>query len=1065
METSAEDPDDVYTCGVCYAKINISDLTNHVFLHDDYSAFSYDETTKIIEPITEAVKNNIVNVEVADSGDVHSQAYNLATTASALVDLGTGPDQQGAADQQIGSDQVAIMYDHQTQQDDNTVVTLADEKSVPLSVFPNMSQIPVSLTNFNVQIGGASISSSVVQEPDISERTSLVGLQLNPSDDSKVQYITIQKPDSNPQPAVSKESIAQSNLSAYLKATVPTVSKLSTLNEIFVWNRGRNLKSGETVTNVQAPIIENGVSRLAECAVVFLRHVPLDRNSNKRFGEAETSCEEVPNVDGLDEMAIEMVLDSRRHMMKKKHGKPGRQMEVYKYKETGMSDTIAKELRKSMLKDSPAVAKYLQSMNIPNDDLQELESYASQQQQHAQSGDRLVHGTSSQGSQTSDIPSDNAIQTQSMMVMTSNGQVYTTLEPVGNKQTVHTDTSNFDAVNALVEAAVQMENDDNTKGHVTMDTEPIENNDYIIVEPHNDDTEVITEDGNEKIAMRSDEIAEMDTETADVEGESEVRPAGNIEENVGDQIVGTITTDIESISDDIDLAKLDGTSVASKDPSIKQEIIETPVRKSSRLQIKKEVKGSQSPKTKVVKIRIKQKSGTSPNISNIDVDTLGKKYGYFCSICNIKLPPETVLKEHLESHRTTKKVAVEKKTEQSNKVLLYYCSLCNKMFPSEEELKIHCQQHKAYHDFDAEAEEDEVECTAVRQDDFEADRYWEEGEYENPSGTVVTVKRLKTRAAVKKVEHSLVCNICDKEFYNRSTLYAHKKTHGRVEDNDFSKCPKGCGQKFKSEIEVDLHGPFCVKNIEGPRERVCSEDEDEGLRCPFCRKDFETKAKKKFHSLVCQSRPEEECPICNFKCRGQLAMSKHQVKTHGIKPYKCNICDREFKLKGSLRDHIKSSHTDAKHTCEHCGKKFVKLNVYKRHLFVIHGGFRYPCNYCHKKFKDKRCWRIHENSHKGMYEYSCVQCRMSFSKAPDYKIHMIEVHNIEGTEALELNKEAKKIRQKLCKVACSYCKEKFPLEGAFLHHLQKVHNLNQTEAFEEFNKVCPNAQFDVLETE
>jgi len=35
-----------------------------VFLHDDYSAFSYDEATRVIEPISEAVKTSLVNMEV-----------------------------------------------------------------------------------------------------------------------------------------------------------------------------------------------------------------------------------------------------------------------------------------------------------------------------------------------------------------------------------------------------------------------------------------------------------------------------------------------------------------------------------------------------------------------------------------------------------------------------------------------------------------------------------------------------------------------------------------------------------------------------------------------------------------------------------------------------------------------------------------------------------------------------------------------------------------------------------------------------------------------------------------
>lgn len=1001
-----------------------------------------------------------------------NQAYSIATTASALVDLGAAPDQQ--------QDPGTILYEQQVPQADlaSSMINLPSTEGAAVPGTAGITQIPIS----------AFLTSDPVIEAGINQNPNIVGIQTHPSDTKKVQYVAIQKPTKNTSFEKLKGNNTK-NITTYLTNTAQSSmkagSKLNTLNEIFVWNKGRALIPGETVTQVQVPIIENGTCRLTECSIVFNRFIQenVDLGPNKvrvQLGNSNERFEEVQSVDGLDDMDFEVYMDHstgeaptvvtyKRKKPRKvsgRHSRTGRQMENYKWRDTEVVDDVARELRKSILPElvrgSPAVVKYLQAMNIPAEDL-DTELLLQSSEQNITSEVSTVQPTEAQ-------TAEDDLQNTEVNVEIGNEAEESTDTTVVDETS---DNPKTDAVTALIEAAVKEHltktdeqpigaDSENSVGSIVISPLPTEaekQQDAGAIVPPGDDTgpaestSLSKETENQVVISVGSNTSQVTANNSALTTQGKKQQIVVVVGNAGDSSV-----------------KLDGT-VGEIDSQSK----ELNVRKSYRLQIKKEKRTlhttdqPQAKKLRTDKQSSESDSGLAERSVSSQTDFMpaeiaspGKKYGYFCSVCNKKLPPDTVLKDHLESHRMAKNRTKAKQTPvepnvvkilaQPNKVFLYYCSLCNKMYPSEDELKEHCKQHKLENadDFDDDMDSD-IEIEEATQSDEV---------YKPILSRPRRVSHFKNKknygAGIKKV---YTCDICNKTSTSRAGMNQHKKVHESSEkDLTHHRCPLGCGQRFKTEMEVDLHGPFCLRN----KERLSNKPEDEMEQddteydCPYCHKVCDSKNGLRFHSLVCRDRPYEKCPLCDFMCKGILPMSRHQVKMHDLKPFKCDQCDKTFRLKGSLRDHVAAVHTENKYTCEHCGKKFPKMNVYKRHVFVQHGGFRYPCNYCHKRFKDKRCWRIHENSHKGAYEYSCLTCKRSFSKAPDYKQHMLEVHNIEGKEALDINKATKQLREKLCKITCSMCKEKFPLDTAFIHHLKAKHLLSEDEAMEEYQRVSGN---------
>lgn len=491
-----------------------------------------------------------------------------------------------------------------------------------------------------------------------------------------------------------------------------------------------------------------------------------------------------------------------------------------------------------------------------------------------------------------------------------------------------------------------------------------------------------------------------------------------------------------------------------------------------------------------------------------------KTLKFSCSVCQKTVNSIQKLRKHFLTHENhskeprkslrvinkrlnilSKKVSesLNKPLEKSTDSTLFYCMLCDEMFSSKQELSDHCKTHNSDDysdvcvkpdgtatsddtltadsdvDYESGNETEDIDNYAPKNSKFQINRHsWKlpgkikrqkmSSEFEAVTGEKKTFKEKVTEMNRRKtISKDYICEKCGEGFLKIKECTSHSE---QCSETGKLKCFQGCGYKFKTKSELDVHKRFCSRRIaylerlnkELVKKELQEQSEsnsfenneiDEGgnspVNCPFCNQKYQTDEKMLHHKLVCPHRPKQKCNHCSFECKGDKSMAKHLVEKHNLKPFKCEQCARSFKLKGSLRDHVKYAHTRETFTCEYCGKSFIKQRMYRSHVSIQHEGFRFVCNYCGKQFKDKRTWVIHEKSHKGAYDYACTMCKKTFNRSEQYKAHMQDVHSIEGKAALSLNNAAKEVRDKLCSNVCHICKETFPLEAAYTLHLIKVH--------------------------
>lgn len=461
---------------------------------------------------------------------------------------------------------------------------------------------------------------------------------------------------------------------------------------------------------------------------------------------------------------------------------------------------------------------------------------------------------------------------------------------------------------------------------------------------------------------------------------------------------------------------------------------------------------------------------------------------FYCYICDVVLPTNTVLTEHMNDHK-------EDVSMKENIVKLDGTSASDVIQAADSDSD--CFNEREINDEmdDKEQEVNDLAHGLIIESTSRSKR--RRGTKCDPNSLKENVcKKLKKRRSNGK---KFICDNCGVSFTFLSDCLKH--TSACEVQSNVLKCFQGCGQVFKTRSELDYHKKFCSRRISycqnffrlvkkfkkaagdidfstGTKsdndddcklisckycEFICpfkdfsvhllecknktisadikSDNEEISLNCQYCNRCFPSPGKMKFHELVCRQRPLQKCEFCDFNCKGNKPMSEHLVNRHNVRPFKCDFCDKMFKLKGSLKSHVKFTHTKETFTCEFCGKSFLKQSVYRSHVSIQHEGFRFVCKYCDKAFKDKRTWMTHEKSHKGAYDYACTVCKRTFNKSTKYKNHMKEVHLIDGEAALALNKKARELRDKMCTNVCNVCGERFPLKDAYHQHMLKEHGV------------------------
>lgn len=169
------------------------------------------------------------------------------------------------------------------------------------------------------------------------------------------------------------------------------------------------------------------------------------------------------------------------------------------------------------------------------------------------------------------------------------------------------------------------------------------------------------------------------------------------------------------------------------------------------------------------------------------------------------------------------------------------------------------------------------------------------------------------------VKNHCICDICSKEFSNKSTLKQHSKVHLKSKPWKCDECLKEFCQKSKLLEHKNRHN-------NSPQ-----------YFCDICEKAFYQNDRLKTHKLAHTNERPFECPVCSLAFRRKYELNKHSKLHNTI-----------------LKEKMK------KHTCEICGKKNYSIADLNRHALKHSDKRDFKCEFCEKAFKDKYTLKCHE---------------------------------------------------------------------------------------------------------
>nr|XP_019537892.2 gastrula zinc finger protein XlCGF57.1-like [Aedes albopictus] len=216
-------------------------------------------------------------------------------------------------------------------------------------------------------------------------------------------------------------------------------------------------------------------------------------------------------------------------------------------------------------------------------------------------------------------------------------------------------------------------------------------------------------------------------------------------------------------------------------------------------------------------------------------------------------------------------------------------------------------------------------------------------------------------------EKPFVCDLCGKEFSQKTVLEAHHSTH--VQERNFS-C-EVCQKRFKSNKLLKLHITRHVKSGQ-PRQ------ETEPVECDVCHKLYSSKMSLKNHKVI-HSDAKIMCTFCgkNFKIMAHL---KVHLRSHTKEqPYECDQCHKKFGYETSLKTHRLVHTNERPYKCDVCDVSFRQLNHLKAHKFLHSGQKPFECEICKKSFALRGNLTIHMRIHEGPVA-SPFQCRLCVGK-------------------------------------------------------------------------------------
>lgn len=172
----------------------------------------------------------------------------------------------------------------------------------------------------------------------------------------------------------------------------------------------------------------------------------------------------------------------------------------------------------------------------------------------------------------------------------------------------------------------------------------------------------------------------------------------------------------------------------------------------------------------------------------------------------------------------------------------------------------------------------------------------------------------------KNTNNQFVCDLCNKCFTTRQSVYAHIQKH--------------IGQKFLCNICGK-----CLSNRNNlTKHHKTVHLKEKNYHCTTCEKRFDSSYRLRIHQNSHQNIREFGCPLCPQRFLTSSALSRHKKTVHkqGVL-YECNVCFRKFNIAYNMRAHM-VTHTGIKpHICQYCKADFQRKHKLVTHLKEVHG--------------------------------------------------------------------------------------------------------------------------------
>ena len=170
-------------------------------------------------------------------------------------------------------------------------------------------------------------------------------------------------------------------------------------------------------------------------------------------------------------------------------------------------------------------------------------------------------------------------------------------------------------------------------------------------------------------------------------------------------------------------------------------------------------------------------------------------------------------------------------------------------------------------------------------------------------------------------EKPFLCQLCKKQFAQKSALTGHLRTH--TGETPF-KCDE-CDNKFKRSDKLRQHQRKHTGEI------LHYSEENLPLHCSECNKSFKRPENLKRHLLIHTGQKPFPCNECKKSFRQVANLKRHKLTHSGKKPFSCQECGKSFKQPEHLKCHLVKHTGETAFKCEKCEKSFARKDNMRKH--------------------------------------------------------------------------------------------------------------------------------------